>query len=306
MKIGVGTTNAAKAAPVYKALSRYPVLWGGQIELVKVHTSVDAQPKFRELTLRGAMERAYDAFGIGRELGVGIESGVYCLDDGTMLDECVCALWDGKYYCLGISSAFVVPPAIAKGVNEGLELNDAFRAAGFTDDINAKQKDGIVKLLTSGRVDREKFTAQALTMAMAQYEYPELYGRGRRVVVSICSRQKDTDQKPLVAFERYTGSHVRLASEYALVQGLRFFILSGKHGLLHADELVEPYDHRLVAKEVPALGSRITEQLKRHNIGEVRFYTKRKPTWEPYYAALDQACAESKVHLIVRELDEDD
>ena len=305
MKIGVGTENPGKLAAVEGAVPFYPVLWGARVVPIGVTTSVGSQPKSREQTLRGARERAEAAYR-SNEIGIGIESGVYRLAGGTMLDECACIIFDGRHHYLGISPAFVVPPEIARAVESGLELNDAFRKAGLCDDPDSHKKSGVVERLTGGRMNRAMFIGQALTMALAQYEHPELYDRRRRVVVSICSRQKSDEPGGVPARLRYKGSHIAKVEEAARAQRLPFFVLSGKLGLLHSDGLIEPYDYRLEPVGVPGLVQDLREQLKKGGIGEIRFYTKRKPDWEPYYTALNRACALEGVGLVVRELGDDD
>lgn len=126
------------------------------------------------------------------------------------------------------------------------------------------------------------------------------------IVVSICSKQKSEEPGPLPARKRYQGSHIAKVEAAAIEKELPFFVLSGRHGLIPADKPVEYYDYLLVKEEVVVLSGLIGFQLKKYGIKEIFFYTKRKPAWEPYLEALKHACARNNVHLVVRELGEDD
>jgi len=50
---------------------------------------------------------------------------------------------------------------------------------------------------------------------------------------------------PAPARDLYTGSLFRAARSYAEASGLPWMILSGLHGLVAPDQVLEPYDHRL-------------------------------------------------------------
>lgn len=127
------------------------------------------------------------------------------------------------------------------------------------------------------------------------------------IVCSICSREKDKSKGALPARERYLGSHIKIAEAAAQKDGLLFFILSGKYGLLSAYEVVEYYDYLLKEGDVMRLALRLHGQLIRSplHIEEIRFYTKTKPAWWPYRDALQQAAGKAKIKLQVIELPDD-
>lgn len=118
------------------------------------------------------------------------------------------------------------------------------------------------------------------------------------IVCSICSKVKSTEAGKLPARQRYQGSHIGKVEAIALEQGVPFFILSGRFGLLAADEGVESYDYLLIEEDVQRLADEIQVKLYEHKIGVVHFYTKLKPQWEPYGRALAIACSAAKVRLI--------
>jgi len=121
------------------------------------------------------------------------------------------------------------------------------------------------------------------------------------IVCSICSREKAANPEPLPARERYTGSHVRLVENIALEQGSQFFVLSGKFGLLHAQERIGLYDFLLTEDKVKFLAAKVFRQIVRlpFTINEIQFYTKNKPNWLPYKKVIEEAAAKTNTNLRV-------
>ena len=119
------------------------------------------------------------------------------------------------------------------------------------------------------------------------------------IACSVCSRQKNEDPDPLPARERYTGSHVRYVESVAKAP---LYILSGKYGLLEANDPVEYYDYRLTDGDVSALVRVIGTQLEREGIQEVIFYSKSKTEWLPYRKALQIACGSKGVGLTLQRI----
>lgn len=121
------------------------------------------------------------------------------------------------------------------------------------------------------------------------------------IVCSICSRKKRADVDLLPAVERYAGSHIQKVQVIAALAGKPFFILSGLHGLLAAEEEIENYDFQLSRREdsIQNLSVKIQRQLQFFGIKEIHFYTKNKPAWLVYRDALIRAtnAAGVKLHL---------
>lgn len=83
------------------------------------------------------------------------------------------------------------------------------------------------------------------------------------LVIVSCSREKLVTTNPTPALELYQGAlvpHLRehLAPDYQV----RIRILSAEHGLLHPEDLVGTYDHKLRSRgEAEALRARVTSRL---------------------------------------------
>ncbi|MBN8739745.1 MAG: hypothetical protein J0H86_09580 [Xanthomonadaceae bacterium] len=83
------------------------------------------------------------------------------------------------------------------------------------------------------------------------------------VALVACVKSKAPVRAP--ARSLYTSSLFRATSAYAERTADRWFILSARHGLLHPDDLVEPYEqtlHRLSAAERSAWSAKVTEALQ--------------------------------------------
>lgn len=106
------------------------------------------------------------------------------------------------------------------------------------------------------------------------------------VVATICSKKQDPSIELLPALLRYKGSHVRHVAGLARDQRRPLYLLSGKHGFIPGDEPIATYDFLLKKNHVQRVALKIEEQFRLHRIETVYFYTKDKPAWKPYYAAL--------------------
>lgn len=177
MKIAVGSTNQIKVNALRELVPQYDIFGQGEVFSVNVPSNVSEQPKSIGETVEGAKNRALGAFP-GHELSFGIESGLIEIPHTKtgMMDVCVCAIFDGIEYHIGLSSAFECPPKVMDLVqSEGLDLNQAFLKAGLTENPKLGNAEGGVGLLTKGRITRMHYTKQAIIMAMVHLENAEFY-----------------------------------------------------------------------------------------------------------------------------------
>lgn len=113
-------------------------------------------------------------------------------------------------------------------------------------------------------------------------------------VCTICSREKDPELTFIPAHQRYRGDHIALVRQFAREKGMPFFILSGKFGLTHEDDMVPHYDYLLTPHDVEALIPTVEAQLMGHGLRKLWLYHKPKPAWQPYLEVLVRACARSE------------
>ncbi|MFC4005575.1 DUF6884 domain-containing protein [Prauserella oleivorans] len=83
------------------------------------------------------------------------------------------------------------------------------------------------------------------------------------LVIVSCSREKLVTTDPTPALELYQGALVPLLREHlASDYQARIRILSAEHGLLHPEDLVGTYDHKLRSRdEAEALRARVASRL---------------------------------------------
>ena len=173
MKIKVGTKNKAKLEAVIEILQEYPHLKDFTVDGIEVSSDVSDQPISLEETIEGAINRAKNVFS-DCEYGIGIESGwmkVPKTKSGYM-DICVCAIYDGKDIHLGLSSAWEFPdPNITNLIiNEGLDTTQAINKVGLTNNPQIGSEEGVISILTKGRMTRKDYTKQALRTALIHLE----------------------------------------------------------------------------------------------------------------------------------------
>lgn len=171
MRIVLGSTNECKLQTARQVLADYPKFAGAEIVGVEVDSGVAEQPLNLETTIQGAIHRAKAAF-VDCDFSIGIEGGTMVLSQsgsGTMKLD-VCALYDGNTVALGFSSAFSLPEDLHRLITEqGLDLSQAARVAGYTDHPKIGTAGGVVGILTEGRITRSDFCKQALIMALIHF-----------------------------------------------------------------------------------------------------------------------------------------
>lgn len=83
------------------------------------------------------------------------------------MDIAACAIFDGKEVHLGLSSGFEPPKEIVRLVfEEGHNLGTASKVAGLTEKEELGKHEGLIGILTKGRVDRKEQAKQAVITAM--------------------------------------------------------------------------------------------------------------------------------------------
>lgn len=173
MKIAVGSKNAAKVNAVREIVLEYPALARADVEGIEASSEVSNQPLSLEETMRGAMNRARNAFR-DCDYSIGIESGIFPvpLSKTGYMDICIAAIHDGKDFHFGTSAAWEFPKKEILDfiLKDGLDMSAAINRAGLTANPNIGAAEGAIGILTKGRVDRKAYTQQALRMALIHLE----------------------------------------------------------------------------------------------------------------------------------------
>jgi len=176
MKIIVASTNPQKVKAVSDLIPMYDFLKGVVVEGVNVDSGVSNQPKSLDETVQGAINRAKAAF-VNTDYSFGIESGLMAVPQTKcgIMDVCVCAIYDGKNIHLGLSSAFEPPKKIFDLMEKGLDMTQACVETGLTCNPKLGSSEGLVGILTCGRLDRLAYTKQAVTTALIHLENDHLF-----------------------------------------------------------------------------------------------------------------------------------
>ena len=177
MKINVGTTNQVKVDAVREILKSYKMFSGAEVIGIHASSEVPGQPISLDQTVSGAINRAINSFD-NCDYSFGIESGLTEVPytKTGYLDFCACSIYDGKQHHLGLSCGIEFPPGVIKRIfEENVEIDEACFREGITDNRKIGRAEGLIGILTKGRISRKEYTQQAIQMALVHLENPELY-----------------------------------------------------------------------------------------------------------------------------------
>jgi inosine/xanthosine triphosphatase len=180
MIIAIGTTNLVKIQAVEEVIQNYPDLASSQIQSFAVSSEIADQPLSLEEIITGAKNRAknaYEACG-SCAYSFGIESGLFKAQGAHTgyLEACICCIYDGVHFHTGLSCGFEIPPHILTYVlDKNMDLSQACYAAGVTTNANLGAAEGLIGVLTKGRVNRKEYTKQCVTTALIQLEHALWY-----------------------------------------------------------------------------------------------------------------------------------
>lgn len=180
MIVAIGSTNIIKIQAVEEVLNTYAQFVDAEIHAFSVSSEVAEQPLSLEEIITGAKNRAKNSYSscAGCHYSFGIESGLFEAP-GTQtgfLEACICCIYDSNTYYTGLSCGFEVPAPILKIIlNKKSDLNQACNEAGITTNAQLGSAEGIIGILTKGRVNRKEYTKQCIITALIQVENASWY-----------------------------------------------------------------------------------------------------------------------------------
>lgn len=177
MKIIVASKNPIKIKAVDELIRQYNFITDPQVEGVNTESRVSNQPRSLEETIRGAINRAKNAFN-NCDLSFGIESGIFDVPytKAGVMDICACVIYDRVTTHIGLSSAFEPPKKITDLMKEkNIEMSDACFEIGITSNPKVGNSEGLIGIVTNGRLNRLDYTKQAVMTALIHLEYAHLY-----------------------------------------------------------------------------------------------------------------------------------
>ncbi|UCS94711.1 inosine/xanthosine triphosphatase [Echinicola marina] len=145
------------------------------VQGLNVDSEVSDQPFGDEETYRGAHNRAKNAKSAFPEADywVGIEGGVAKMENELEAFAWIVILDKNGKEGKSRTATFILPEAISKLVNEGMELGKADDQVFQRE--NSKQGNGAVGILTNGTINRKEYYYQAVVLALIPFIKEELY-----------------------------------------------------------------------------------------------------------------------------------
>lgn len=173
-KIIVASLNPVKTEAVLSGFTRMFPVETFIVEQVSVDSGVEDQPLSDRTAKQGAENRAQQArLAVpGGDFWVGVEGGCDVLD-GEMISFAWVVVLSKTSAGSSRTAHFILPRAVRKLVEAGLELGDADDQVFGME--NSKQKIGAVGLLTDEVVTRTTLYEQAVILALIPFLKPELY-----------------------------------------------------------------------------------------------------------------------------------
>ena len=166
-----------KVEAVREAFTEFPQFSSAKIHAMAVDSGVHKQPKNIEQTTRGAINRAKNSFK-DCDYSVGLESGLIEVPytKSGYMDITMCAIYDGKNFHLGGSSAFEYPKSMVDLVfSKDYEIDEAAKETGFSHDDSLGEREGMIGILTKGKLNRKGYSKQAVLTALIHLLNPKHY-----------------------------------------------------------------------------------------------------------------------------------
>lgn len=172
MKIIVASKNPVKVNAMRQAFQ--PMYEAPSVEGVSIDSGVSDQPFGSDETYQGALNRVNAARVEypSADYWVGIEGGIERIGN-----EMHCMAWvviaSAEQTGSAKVASFLLPRCVSDLVEQGMELGEA--TAEHFNEPNAKQKMGVVGLLTNGRIDRTAYYVHAAELALIPFKNKKLY-----------------------------------------------------------------------------------------------------------------------------------
>ena len=165
--VAVGSKNPVKVGAVREVLDNYDD-FSYEVIGLDVESDVNEQPQSLTETFLGATNRARNSYSTDFQFSVGLEDGIFPITgkENSYMNVCCCAMYDGKTFHYGTSSAFEYPTEITNLVKgRGLDISVALGACGYTSNPEIGSSEGAIGILSEGRLIRKDYTKQALNAA---------------------------------------------------------------------------------------------------------------------------------------------
>ncbi len=173
-KITVASNNPVKIQAVKQAFIKVFPEEKFKIKGINVTSGVSRQPKSDKETLKGALNRAVNAYKkeTNAHFWIGIEGGIEEKFESMQAFAWI-VIKSRQKITKAKTAIFILPNKIVKLIKEGKELGEA-------DDIvfktkNSKQKNGAIGMLTNNIITRTSYYEEAVILALIPFIKPHLY-----------------------------------------------------------------------------------------------------------------------------------
>jgi inosine/xanthosine triphosphatase len=172
MRIVVGSKNPVKIEGVRLAFEQY----FSDVEVVgiEVDSGVGDQP-FNNDSIKGAINRAINAYSDEFDFSVGVEAGLFSFKKTItgFVDFQVCSIYNGEIATIGFGPGFEYPPLVVEEVLRGKEVGDVMdELSGIR---NLGEKVGAIHYLTKGKISRAELTKISVIMALIPWVNQKFY-----------------------------------------------------------------------------------------------------------------------------------
>lgn len=165
VKVAVASKNAAKINAVEAVLKELE--FDFELESAETDSGVSAQPLSLTETRQGAINRAQQALSSKADLAIGLEGGVYELEESLYLCNWgALASAQGAIFTAG-GAQIRMPDEIATQLKAGMELGPVMDR--YANETGIRQHKGAVGILTDGLVNRNEMFEHVVKLLMGQY-----------------------------------------------------------------------------------------------------------------------------------------
>lgn len=184
MIIAVGSANKAKILAVTEVIQDSSHFSNSNVIGLEVGSDVSDQPITLQETIQGAKNRAKNAFHkCNCRYSFGIESGLMeaAQTSSGYFHVSVCAIYDGENYYTGLSIGFEIPPLILDLIlNKKMDLSQACLQSGISSNTKIGSTEGLIGVLTKGKIDRKEYSKQCVLAAVLQLENYDWYASSKK------------------------------------------------------------------------------------------------------------------------------
>ncbi len=120
------------------------------------------------------------------------------------------------------------------------------------------------------------------------------------IFCTYCSADKEESKNKLPAIQRYKSDRIKSVYNAAMTLGVKFLILSGKHGILKSDEQIHYYDQILKSSKVQKHSIIVANQLNALGVKDIIFFygaTLEDNNIQPYLNCMKLAAKKTGIEI---------